>query len=434
MPSADDRAPDAQAVQDALRAMVLTIMRPLVTRPRAKFLCEAVSGIVRQRTLVQRDIARALHETNKAPGTVERRLVHHINAAELPDAINTGLLQYAAPRIHVYTPIAIDLTDTQRPYARRTPGAEANFDGSTGKPGWGYTHLGATAVLSTADGVTMLPLYQDTYALEHATAAQTDDALEIDSSFVHYERAVRALHDALGGPVGIDVLDRGMDSRRCFGCELHYHRWFLIRLCDRRRMVRLADIPTALYPADVPRHVNNWHTVFCRVFNKRTRKWRLRACRIAWCTVHVAVEFPDGSVSEVPLTLLLVHRNGRTMFLLTNLTMDDADDPVAFAKMLYEAYLARWSVERCFDLLKNRIAVERIYARTLAAAKSLFALAWLTVACILAAFPAGAALTKTVISYVTALYRMRPAHHVFYTVFTALTRIWSLMAVVCSLH
>lgn len=414
--------------------MVSEIMRPLVRLPRAKFLCEAVSGIVRQRTLVQRDIARALNETSKAPGTVERRLVEHINDAALPGSINTGLLRHAASRIMVHTPIAIDLTDTQRPYARRTPGAEANYDGSTGKPGWGYTHIGVAAVLPGDDGVELLPLYQETYALEHTSAEHTDDPLQMDSSFAHYERAVRALHDTLGGPVGIDVMDRGMDSRRCFGCELHYRRWFLIRLCERRRKLRIAGMPAAMYPADVPRHVKEWHTVFCQVFNKKTRTWRMRRCQMAWCTVLVEVQYPDGSVAEVPLTLVIITRGGRTMFLLTNLTIDDANDPVAFAKMLYETYLARWTVETCFDLLKNRIDVERIFARTMTAAKSLFALAWLAVACILEAFPAGAEATDAVIAYVTALHRTRPARHLFYTVFTALTRIWSHMTVVCSLH
>jgi hypothetical protein len=245
---------------------------------------------------------------------------------------------------------------------------------------------------------------------------------------------VRALHETLGGPVGIDVMDRGMDSRRCFGCELHYGRWFLIRLCERRRKLRIAGMPAAMYPADVPRHMKEWHTVFCRVFNKKTRTWRMRMCRIAWCTVLVEVQYPDGSVAEVPLTLVIIACGGRTMFLLTNLTIDDAGDPVAFAKMLYETYLARWMVETCFDLLKNRINIERIFARTMTAAKNLFALAWLAVACILEAFPAGAEITDTVIAYVTAVHRIRPARHLFYTVFTALTRIWPHMTVVCSLH
>jgi len=68
------------------------------------------------------------------------------------------------------------------------------------------------------------------------------------------------------------------------------------------------------------------------------------------------------------------------------------------------------------------------------AAKNLFAWAWLAVPCIPEAFPAGAEITDTVIAYVTAVHRIRPACHLFYTVFTALTRVWSLMTVVCSLH
>jgi len=61
-------------------------------------------------------------------------------------------------------------------------------------------------------------------------------------------------------------------------------------------------------------------------------------------------------------------------------------------------------------------------------------LAWLAVACILEALPAGAEITDTVIAYVTAVHRIRPARHLFYTVCTALTRMWSHMTVVCSWH
>lgn len=113
-------------------------------------------------------------------------------------------------------------------------------------------------------------------------------------------------------------------------------------------------MPAAMYPADVPRHVKEWHTVFCHVFNTKTHTWRMRRCQIAWCTVLVEVQYPDGAVAEVPLTLVIIRRGGHTMFLLTHRTIDDANDPVALATMLYETYLARWSVEMCFDLHSRR--------------------------------------------------------------------------------
>lgn len=431
--AADDRG-DPQAVHDAICEVLARIMRPLVSVPRWKFLREAVSGIVRQRTLVQRDIARALDETDKAPGTVERRLGVHINDPALAGTVNEGLLRDAIEHVQVYTPIAIDLTDTQRPHAHKTPGAEGNYDGSTGTPGWGYTHICAAAVMPSGSGVEFLPLYQETYGMEHATGAHKDDPLLVDSSFSHYERVVRTLKDVFGGPVGIDVMDRGMDSQRCFGCEIYHRRWFLVRLCDCRRKLRIAGIPTAMYPADAPSHLDGWHKVSCRVFNKKTRLWKMKKCRIAWCTVIVPVQYPNGAVEDRPLTLVVVRRGSHTMFLLTNLTIDDAEDPVAFAKMLYEAYLARWSVETCFDLMKNRINVERIFARTMEAAQGLFALAWLAVACIMEAFPPGAKITRTVIAFLARFHRVHPGRHVFYTVFTSLTRIWACMPVVCSLH
>jgi hypothetical protein len=234
--------------------------------------------------------------------------------------------------------------------------------------------------------------------------------------------------------VGIDVMDRGMDSQRCFGCEIHYRRWFLVRLCARRRKMRIPGLPVPVYPAEALPLMTDWHAVRCRVFNKRSRSWRMKKCQIAWCTMIVAVQYPNGVTEDRLLTFIAVKRGSHVMFLLTNLTIDDAEDPVAFAKMLYESYLARWSVETCFDLMKNRIHVETIFARTMEAAKNLFALAWLAVACVMQAFPPGTKITETVVSFFARFHRFRPLCHVFYTVFTSLTRIWAFMPVTCSLH
>jgi hypothetical protein len=61
------------------------------------------------------------------------------------------------------------------------------------------------------------------------------------------------------------------------------------------------------------------------------------------------------------MTNLIVkdRKQRRRMLLLTNLTPDDAPgpdcNPLVFATMLFQAYLARWGIETCFDLLKNEI-------------------------------------------------------------------------------
>ena len=65
------------------------------------------------------------------------------------------------------------------------------------------------------------------------------------------------------------------------------------------------------------------------------------------------------------------------------------------------------------------------------AAKNLFALAWLAVACVMQAFTPGTKITETVVSFFAQFHRFRPLCHVFYTVFTSLTRIWACMPVVC---
>jgi len=199
-------------VQDRLVSFVASLASNKVSRPDFKFLCEMVGGILRCGDLIIRHIALALNETSKAAGTVENRLSTHLQQPMLYGQVNEWLMNRTAKRIQVYTPIAVDLTDTQRRYADNTPGVQGNYDGSTGRPGKGYTHLCATAVLGNARKPEFLPLYQDTYGIEEETKLMGDDAPNVDSEFAHYRQCIAFLSQHLGGPVGIDVLDRAADN------------------------------------------------------------------------------------------------------------------------------------------------------------------------------------------------------------------------------
>ena len=86
-----------------------------------------------------------------------------------------------------------------------------------------------------------------------------------------------------------------------------------------------------------------WHAVRCRVFNKRSRSWKLKKCQIAWCSVIVPVQYPDGITVERLLTFVVVKRGSHVMLLLTNLTIDDAEDPYTVFTSLTRIW-AHWPV------------------------------------------------------------------------------------------
>ena len=140
--------------------------------------------------------------------------------------LNLWLLKSAHSEIHPFTPTAIDLTDTQRPYADKTPGVEGNYDGSSGQTGKGYKHLCATAVISKKHKREIIPLYQDTFGLNEKTKLLGHENQDIDSEFKHFERCIKTFNQTLGGPIGIDVFDRGGGDKKC--CLFGYLLFILV--------------------------------------------------------------------------------------------------------------------------------------------------------------------------------------------------------------
>ena len=405
-----------------------------VSRPEFKFICEVVGGILLAGNLIIRNIALALMEDSKAPCTVEKRISLHLQNPDLFRDINLWLLKSAHSKIHPFTPIAIDLTDTQRPYANKTPGVEENYDGSAGEGGKGYKHLCAAAIISTKAGREIIPLYQDTFGLNEETKLLGKENPDIDSEFKHFEKCIKTLNQTFGGPIGIDMFDRGGDDKKYFGCELYYHRWFLIRMCDDKRHI--------LYKGEKYYLKNllpfiEWHTTKCRVYDKENKKWKRRNRRIGWLEIIVEVQYPNGETEMKKFSLVVIRFKKRKMLLLTNFTFDDLGttiEKVKFAKMLYENYLLRWGIESCFDMLKNRIDMEKIFARTYISAKNLFALAWLVLAFMTVAFEVAEQITKHLLNIPKRFYKCKiPVCNAF-LLFTSLKLLWQRYYISFSFH
>lgn len=424
----------AKAVHKRLIEFVHKIVSGNISRPDFKFICEITGGILFAANLVIRDISVALMENSKAPCTVEKRLSLHLQNPNLFHNINSWLLESMKSEIHVYTPIAIDLTDTQRIYAKKTPGVELNYDGSLNKGGKGYKHLCASAIIPTKNERKIIPIYQDTFGLDEETKLLGEDSPDIDSEFKHFEKCIKSFKQTLGGPIGIDMFDRGGDDKKYFGCELYYNRWFLIRMCDDKRYVWYEGRKYYLKKL-LP--LIKWHTTKCRVYDKENKQWKKRNRRIGWINIKVEVQYPNGKTELKTLSLVIVRFKKRKMFLLTNFTFDDLEkniEKIRFAKMLYESYLLRWGIESCFDMLKNRIDIEKIFARTYLSAKNLFALAWLALAFITIAFEITEYITEYLLNIPKRFYKCKIPVCRAFLLFTSLKLLWQRYYISFSFH
>ncbi len=180
-----------------------------------------------------------------------------------------------------------------------------------------------------------------------------------------------------------------------------------------------------------------WHTKKCRIYDKKNKKWRKRNRQIGWLEIQVEVQFPDGKTEIKDLVLVVVKFKNRKMFLLTNLAIDDAGntfEQVNFAKMLYESYLLRWGIESCFDMLKNRIDVEKIFSRTYFSAKNLFALAWLALAFVTVALEGSKKLTACLLEIPQRIYKCKVPVCKAFLLFTSLKLLWQRNRVSFSFH
>lgn len=81
-----------------------------------------------------RSSARSLQEGILSKKTQEH-LERHLRADGFDDKVHGFLLCDAAPSIHDDTPVVIDPTDVQKPYAERMPYLAKVWDGSEGRSG-----------------------------------------------------------------------------------------------------------------------------------------------------------------------------------------------------------------------------------------------------------------------------------------------------------
>lgn len=98
----------------------LGIFSPRFSKPKLELLGQMPFGIQVARDTLVSEIARSLQEGILSKKTQER-LERHLRADGLDDKVHGSLLCDAAPSIHDDTPVVIDPTDVQKPYAERMP-------------------------------------------------------------------------------------------------------------------------------------------------------------------------------------------------------------------------------------------------------------------------------------------------------------------------
>jgi hypothetical protein len=104
-------------------------------KPAKKFMVQMLYGIQASKDVKLSNISRSLNEQIPLIKT-ETRLSRNIGKHDLTEQINGNLLADGASRVNPDTVIALDISDIDKPYARKMENLALVRDGSIGGP-WG---------------------------------------------------------------------------------------------------------------------------------------------------------------------------------------------------------------------------------------------------------------------------------------------------------
>jgi hypothetical protein len=302
-----------------------------LSRPVKKFFGQMLFGIQAGRDVKLSNIARNLNEPIKLIKT-ENRLSRNISKSDYSEQINQVLIQDGQKRIGADTVLCFDLTDVNKPFAKKMENLSETWDGSKGCHGQGYWI--SSVVAAEVKGETVTPLYSGLYS------SAADDFVSENDEIL---KAIRQVNGQLKGR-GIWAIDRGGDRHILVDEMMRMGLHFVIR-AKINHLVSVAG--------KEPEHLE---TFIQKI--KYTKKMELVINREGCDEKH---EILFGSVSKVMIsghlvTLVVIKGFGeKPMILMTNVNKS--------AREILEIYLTRWKCEESFRFLKQEYHLEDVRVR-----------------------------------------------------------------------
>lgn len=302
-------------------------------KPARKFMVQMLYGIQASKDVKLSNISRSLNETIPLIKT-ENRLSRNVGKEDLTDWINKHLVTDGAKRVKEDTVVALDISDIDKPYAKKMEHLALVRDGSTGETkSSGYWLL---AVLGAdVEGEELIPLYGELYS---------QNAGDFKSENNQILKALDSVREGIGEK-GIWAIDRGGDRGILLKGLLKRQSRFVIRMVGERHLI-LKD-------------------------GKKKR-----ALKIAWecpCSYQREVKVQKEGESKkktisigfirvkLPfhkewLYLVVVKGFGeKPLMLLTNVK-EEVFDPLR----VLEIYLTRWKCEESYRFIKQAYNLEDI--------------------------------------------------------------------------
>jgi hypothetical protein len=314
-------------------------------KPNKNFILDMVFGLVKGKSVVLSDIARALEEPIDTIQTVKRlsnRMEDFHETTELLENYEEMIKPSLQEKDNL---ILVDNSEIVKPAANKMEALGKVRDGSTGKIENGYWTTNMIAV----DPKTKHPIsvYSHLYSsVEEAFLSENEETY----------KGLDYVNRLVGKKQATFVMDRGYDDIKTMKKILKQGNNFIIRLKKNRNLLYQNKKISV-------------HDLAIRRKGKINFRSEIKGTVYDLKVSHLTVEIP--SLKGKKLTMVIVYGYGKEpMVLLTNKRIQKKDEVISVLK----AYITRWRIEEMFRVQKQEFDLENIRVRNLQSLKKMFLL------------------------------------------------------------
>lgn len=302
-----------------------------LTCPKMKFLSQMLYGLLASQSVMLTQIGRALQEAISLKKT-EDRLSRNLKAFRQDiECVRQNYLEAVKPLIDNETIFCLDPGDITKKYSRHQEGLDWIYDASDHKTALGW-HLYEVTALTHGKKLP-IPVY--------TRVVSPDDPMS-DSQTEAVINAIRATQRAFGA-VGIQTMDRAMDTEAIYEHCIDTKQRFIIRSKVNRRLLMNNEI---LETTQIAGEMKGKFRI-----DYTDKHGKIHRCRVSFQSVRLP------SRPDEPLTLVMVYGYDKEpMLLLTNLTIRGKTTCLRVVK----TYLCRWRIEEYYRFKKNQFSLENI--------------------------------------------------------------------------
>lgn len=330
-----------EAVQHQIEKFSLRISKGL-SKPKKKFVSQVLFGIQASRDIKLSNVSRSLNEGIKLLQT-EKRLSRNLASSDLTKDINASLIKDASCKVASDTVLALDLSDINKPFAKKMEYLSHVWDGSEGRVASGYWICEVTAAAVKGDEIT--PLYSELYSHE---------AAGFESENNQIMKAIRTI-DASVNKRGIWTMDRGADRKILVGELGKLNLRFVIRAKGNRNLKDAnGNIKSTSDILRTMRYKERYSVTIDKEGFTET------------ISLDLAVKH-KLSIEGVEISLVVIRGFSKEpMILMTNVDKSPQE--------ILDIYLTRWKCEESFRFLKHEYHVEDVRVRRYTALRNTIAL------------------------------------------------------------